>query len=243
MLFLVWIILFLSGTIASFLFSYWYGLFLHQDRYTRAELLDIPGILASELKIIGEKGNPGFQLIAFSAGSLVMWLFTFLGGLVTPNRSLAPDLAEFSGANVFFQSILIPALFHFAFPLVRDLAAGNTRSPYFRIYSYKSPFLLGMSQSLIATLISVWGIYHETYFILAFASSLLAFAFSFYQIRTYQNDGDGPEDGFTGSGAEEDGPDSPPLDPDDSDDLDLNPGGTSGADELDLSSFDDDLDI
>ena len=238
--FISWLILFLILSALALFINYWSSLFVHQDTYTREELLDPVRILRTESSIFLEGGRGLINGLAMILAPVVLWIFAGLGGLLSPDYSEVPDFAENTAANLFFQSILLPLLFYFLFPVIRDLTSGQPSSIPGRMYAHRIPFLLVLSHALAALNLAVWGVYHQTYFLTGLLDGSLAFLFSLFLLRVYARESPGSADEAPDLDSQEDSfPDE------DGFDTSKESGSTGDSlEDLDLPDFgDDELDI
>ncbi len=155
-------ILLLAGVSA---FHYWTSLLTEKTTYTRLELLDPSLLLGTALKKIFPSGKTAPAGVSFLLGILLSVLFTWAGGLISPDRSDAPDFAGNELANYFFQSNIVLLLFLFGWKYLNDLAAGSSRTFLSEILSSDTAFISGAGLSFSSVGLSAWGVYHEMYFL------------------------------------------------------------------------------
>lgn len=201
---IVWLILFsfLSGAILTV--RYWYDLAREKNTYDREELIDFPSIIQNQLKRLTNVSDPSLSFLAIGLGMGIAWGLALFGGLVSPDRTGAPDYAEGEMPNYFFQSVLFLLILHLAWPSFRDLAneRAGQEGILARMLDAEVPFFYGFTACQAAINLMVWGVHHEVYFLFSVVNALAALFYTGYRMENLtpaesrfseKDDDEGPE--------------------------------------------------
>ncbi len=180
--FVVWLILLWLFTGLALLLRYWIDLFRSREEYTRPEILDLATILQGEMGRLTPPGGKLHSLLSFAGGVLVVWFLALLGGLVSPDLSTTPDLAENHLPNYFFQSLLILPLLQLIWPLLKDLNRGNGPGPLSLFLKTELSLFFGAAVTLVALNFTLWGVYHQMSFLFVLLNSLASMGYLLYRL-------------------------------------------------------------
>ncbi|MCB1156625.1 MAG: hypothetical protein H7A25_08005 [Leptospiraceae bacterium] len=178
LLFFILVLIFLS------LGSYYFRIFRdpEKDNFTRNELIDVRSIFVSEfISTLEHNGNLQYGIIAFLVSAVLGHLWTFLGGIIG-----RPFYANEFG-NYFFLSFLLPVGLMAAYPYIFDAFFGEKResnpfSPLVQFFSQEIPIVSGVSLSVVAANLTVYGYYHEIYFLFVLINVLIILSLLVYKI-------------------------------------------------------------
>lgn len=165
--------------------SHYVAIFKDREReqFDRAELTDFRSFFVRELISLFEtNGNMQYGIPAFLLGAIITHGWSLLGGMIG-----SPHFTNEFG-NYFFLSLFLFALFAFGYPFIFDAFFGEKRhsdpfNPLLMFFGQEIPFLSGMAISSIAANLSVYGLYHEIYFLFVFVNTLLIFGLLIYKIN------------------------------------------------------------
>jgi hypothetical protein len=165
--YLLYLLFFLLTLVIVSAINHYVRIFKDKDRdsYDRIELLDIRTIFIREFIFIFEANkNMQYGVPAFLLTAFITHGWTLLGGLIG-----SPHYTNEVG-NYFFLSFLLPLLLAVGHPFLFDAFLGdkhleNPYSPPVQFFSQEIPMLMGCSVSMIAANLTVYGMYHEVYFL------------------------------------------------------------------------------
>lgn len=185
---LVWVILFSIFAGIVLVVHYWYELFTNKDRYGREEILNIPQILQDQLLHLTEGRDRLLQFAGIGVGIALGWCLTWVGGFFSPDMGPEPDWASAQMPNYFFQSGLFVLILHLAYPSFKDLAqdSGGSSGLLMRLLNTEISLFFGLTCTLAAMNLSVWGVHHQTSFLYALINAVICLLYAGYRLDQKQ---------------------------------------------------------
>ncbi|HMV78098.1 MAG TPA: hypothetical protein PL048_15940 [Leptospiraceae bacterium] len=183
--FLLFLFFYLLSLAVLPLCAYYYLLFSDSEResFSRSELIDMKKIIPRELiGVIESNGSLQMGLISFFSVSAVSYLWSIIGGIFSESHY------SHEAANYIFHSFLLPGVLFFSMkPLANLLKSGFGREHFLtRFAKQEIPILAGVSITLIAACLSVYGAYHEMKFPLLFLNILIIAGLFAYKLHLHQ---------------------------------------------------------
>lgn len=144
-----------------------------KDSFTKQELIDFHRIIPMEkLHLFEREGSIQFGLAAFFTSIILTYLWTLAGGLIGP-----PHYTNDPG-NYFFHSFILFLVVTFSYPYLYDaflsrLAMSDSRNILVQFFKQENNIILGCGITLIAANLTVYGMYHEMFFIAVFSNIII----------------------------------------------------------------------
>ena len=163
---LFFVFLFFTFSVVALL-SYYIRLFSNEDKdnFTKQELIELQRIIPMEkLQLFESEGSIQFGLAAFFVSIALTYLWTLSGGLIGP-----PHYTNDFG-NYFFLSFILFLALTLSYPYLYDaflnrIAITDSRSIIVQFFKQENNIIMGCGITLIAANLTIYGMYHEIYFI------------------------------------------------------------------------------
>ncbi|MDX1958887.1 MAG: hypothetical protein SFU98_09955 [Leptospiraceae bacterium] len=182
----IFLIFFIFSFAMLSLIAYYVNLFTNSDRdsFEKSELIDFARIIPREVVgVVEANGSLQNGLIGFFSAAIFAFLWNLLGSLFASTRYSH----EFS--IYLFLSILLPLGIFFGLPFLvgflRD-SLGNSNIVT-KIFSQEVSILGGVSVSLIAQNLTIYGVYHEVSFFLILINILTIGGLFIYKLNKTLN--------------------------------------------------------
>lgn len=183
--YLLYLFFFILLLIVTAIVSYYFRIFrdMNKESYERNELIDFKSIFVRELIYLFEaNGNMQYGIPAFLLSAVLTHVWTLLGAVVG-----SPHYTNEFG-NYFFLSFVIYLAIIIGYPFLFDAFLGEKQemepyNPLVQFFSQEVPMLMGCGISLIAANLTVYGLYHEIYFLFVLVNIVVIMGLFLYRLN------------------------------------------------------------
>jgi len=176
---LVFFVMYIISIALVLFIDYYKRLFTgDKEEFKKKEIIEFRHILEIEWKRFFAEDTRPMSYYTFALASLVGFLVTYMGGLYNAHYE-----------SYFFHSAVIPLVMFYILPNMKDSLVDDDQAVLFwqKLLQNDSLLFAGLSYSIAAQTLSVYGLYHAISFLWVFAN--VAIIFALILIRTWQNEG------------------------------------------------------
>ncbi|MCB1199154.1 MAG: hypothetical protein KDK41_00810 [Leptospiraceae bacterium] len=178
--FIVFILILLVLTTLTLAGNYYRRLFSDgRNEYRRQELLKAESFLWEEIRRLVNPDSV-VSYAGLGAGVLLGLMFSYMGGIYGAHYE-----------SYFFHSALLPALWFFGAPYLKDQFGDDLPEFSKRFLQHDLPFFLSFSMTFAAQSFMVYGIYHAISFLWVFLNFAIILGLVLYKMYQVDRGGNG----------------------------------------------------